>query len=40
MVEEETYCIDVLTQVAATNAALQSRCSAYAYPLPVCVAPV
>ncbi|CAM5617704.1 metal-sensitive transcriptional regulator [Streptomyces coeruleorubidus] len=24
MVEEETYCIDVLTQVAATNAALQS----------------
>ncbi|GAP48790.1 YvgZ [Streptomyces azureus] len=23
MVEEETYCIDVLTQVAATNAALQ-----------------
>ncbi|OIJ84545.1 metal-sensitive transcriptional regulator [Streptomyces colonosanans] len=24
MVEEETYCIEVLTQVAATNAALQS----------------
>ncbi|GGW80559.1 metal-sensitive transcriptional regulator [Streptomyces caelestis] len=24
MVEEETYCIDVLTQVAATNTALQS----------------
>lgn len=24
MVAEETYCIDVLTQVAATNAALQS----------------
>ncbi|WDV52191.1 metal-sensitive transcriptional regulator [Streptomyces coeruleorubidus] len=24
MVEEETYCIDVLTQVAAANAALQS----------------
>jgi DNA-binding FrmR family transcriptional regulator len=40
MVEEETYCIDVLAQVAATNAALQPRCSAYAYPPPVCVAPV
>ncbi|MFF8595542.1 metal-sensitive transcriptional regulator [Streptomyces sp. NPDC015220] len=24
MVEEDSYCIDVLTQVAATNAALQS----------------
>lgn len=24
MVEKETYCVDVLTQVSATNAALQS----------------
>lgn len=24
MVEEDTYCIDVLTQISATNAALQS----------------
>jgi CsoR family transcriptional regulator, copper-sensing transcriptional repressor len=24
LVEEETYCIDILTQIAATNAALQS----------------
>ncbi|MEU0075921.1 metal-sensitive transcriptional regulator [Streptomyces sp. NPDC006332] len=24
MVEEETYCIDVLTQISATNAALQA----------------